>query len=515
MLRPLRGLTRRRSSQTKTMPAPTTGWNARDPLATMPESDAIQLDNWFPTVGSVVNRLGSEDWVTGLPAQVNTLMTYGGGTQKMFAASSTSIYDVTSQGAVGAAVVTGLTSSKFKYTNISTAGGRYMYCVNGADSPRLYDGTNWTAITGVSTPAITGITTSLLCDVVQWKRRLFFTELDSLSVWYLPVDSVGGAASEIDFGPLFKLGGEIVTVATWTIDGGYGMDDHLVIITDKGEVAVYRGTDPSSAADFALIGVYYIGAPVGTRPCVKFGGDLLVITLDGVFPLSRALQSTRIDSKVAITDKISGAVSDAVGQYQNIYGWQPFVFPKGDMLIINVPYSAGTRVYQYVMNTMTGAWCRFTGWNANAFELLNDNLYFAANTKVVKAWTGTDDSGAAITCTAKQAHSSFGSMAALKHWKAARPIFSANLKPTLSLGINVDFTDSTPSILQTISSLPAGIWDSAKWDRNAFDGSRVYKEWRSINGIGYYASFYMQVTSDELDIAWQSTDFLFEAGGVL
>lgn len=511
----LRTSHRGQKSQTRSIPAPIGGWNARDPLATMPETDAVQLDNWFPTTGTVVNRLGSEDWATGLPAQVNSLMAYGGATQKLFAASGTEIYDVTSQGAVGAAVVTGLTSSKFKYTNISTAGGKYLYCVNGADSPRMYDGTNWTTITGASTPAITGVTTSTLCDVVVWKNRLFFTEVDSLSVWYLPVNSIGGAASEIDFGPLFKLGGEIVTVATWTIDGGYGMDDHLVIITDKGEVAVYRGTDPSSAADFALIGVYRIGAPIGTRPCVKMGGDLLIITLDGVFPLSKALQSDRVDSKAAITDKISGAMSDAASAYQFIYGWQATLFPKGDMLLINVPYSAGTRVYQYVMNTTTGAWCRFTGWNANAFELLSDDLYFATNTKVCKAWTGTDDSGSAITVTAKQAHSSFGNMAALKHWKGARPIFSANLKPTLSLGINVDFADSTPAVLQTISSLPAGIWDSAKWDRNAFDGSRVYKEWRTISGIGYYASFYMQITSDELDIAWQSTDFLFEVGGVL
>jgi hypothetical protein len=58
----------------------------------------------------------------------------------------------------------------------------------------------------------------------------------------------------------------------------------LVFVTDQGEVMVYRGTDPSSASTWALIGIWIVGAPIGNRCLMKYGGDLLVLTLDGLDP---------------------------------------------------------------------------------------------------------------------------------------------------------------------------------------------------------------------------------------
>jgi hypothetical protein len=85
-------------------------------------------------------------------------MTYSGGaTDEMWAISDGEIFDVTSAGAVGAAAVsTGLTNSRWEYTNVTTAGGNYLYAANGVDKPLLYNGSTWTAIDAVSSPAITG-----------------------------------------------------------------------------------------------------------------------------------------------------------------------------------------------------------------------------------------------------------------------------------------------------------------------------------------------------------------------
>lgn len=40
-----------------------------------------------------------------------------------------------------------------------------------------------------------------------YKNRLFFVEKDSLNAWYLPVDSIGGAAEKFPLGGVFTRGG--------------------------------------------------------------------------------------------------------------------------------------------------------------------------------------------------------------------------------------------------------------------------------------------------------------------
>ena len=52
----------------------------------------------------------------------------------------------------------------------------------------------------------------------------------------------------------------------------------------SGEVIVYNGTNP---ADFTLVGVFNIAAPLSIRGVVKLGGDLIVMTKDGYMPLER------------------------------------------------------------------------------------------------------------------------------------------------------------------------------------------------------------------------------------
>lgn len=506
----------RPAARTKTIPAPLGGWNTRDSLALMEPTDAVILDNWWPRTSDMINRRGSSVWATGLAHPVNTLMTYAIPTgQLMFAAAGVGIYDVSTQGAVGAAVVTGLGSTAFQYTNMNTAGGSFLYAVNGVDDALLYDGTTWTAINTLSTPAITGIATSTFKQVNLWKRRLFFVEKESMSVWYLPVNSIGGIASEINFGSLFKKGGKIIATATWTVDAGYGADDNLVVITNRGEVAVYTGTDPANAATFSLIGVFELGSPVSDRCFVKYAGDLLIITLDGIVPMSKALSSTRVDNRVAISDKISGAMTDATTQYQFNFGWQGILFPKVNMLLFNIPVRESEESWQFVMNTLTGAWARFTNWNANAFELFNDDLYFGGDGAVYKAWDGWDDLGGNIVADVKQAFNYFDAPAQLKHWKMARPIFFANRPPPFQINLDIDFDNQQIFSQPTTDVSSVAIWDNNTWDNANWNGQNIYKYWQSLAKLGYCAGLRMVVTGNGLDVTWPSTDFLYEYGGVL
>lgn len=512
---PLKTGQRKRSS-TASLPAPVGGWNARDALGAMPPEDAAQLTNWWPATSSVYLRYGYSPHATGLDGQCETLLVYNGLTSnKMFGATDNgSIYDVTAAGAVGAAVVSALTNGRLQYTQITTAGGTFMMAVNGADKMEYYDGTTWSA--DGTTYTVTGVDTATCININLFKNRIWFIKENTLSAWYLPTASIQGAAAEFPLGGVANLGGSLIAMATWTIDAGYGVDDLAVFITSQGEIIVYRGTDPSSAATFALVGVWQVGQPVGTRCWLKYGSDLLVITQDGVMPMSAGLQSSRLDPRVSLTDKIQFAVSTAVSLYSGNFGWQLLYFPKENQLYLNVPIQVGQNQQQYVMNTITKNWCNFTDWQANCWALLNNNPYFGGNTTVNLAWDGYDDNDTDISATAIQAFSNFGNPAVQKRFTMMRPVFFTNGSPALLGEINVDFDLSDTTAPLSTAAIPYAVWDTGLWDSAIWGSDTVLQQnWQSVTGIGYYGAPFIKVAAQGITVQWVNTTVVFENGGVL
>lgn len=497
-------------------PAPVGGWNARDALANMPPTDAVSLVNWFPTPSLCMVRKGKTDFATGLPDVVETVAAYNGASSKLFAASDGKIYDVTSGGAVGAAVVSGLTSNRFQYINFTTAGGvRYLCMVNGADSPRFYNGSAWITITGASTPAITGITTSNIASITSHKGRLWLIMNSGLDAYYLPTGDAGGAATVYPMASVFKGGGKILAAETWSADAGSGIADHLVFVTDQGEVAIFAGSDPSDADAWALVGLYWIGAAIGRRPLLKYGGDVLIICQYGLLPMSQLLQSVVINTASTLTDKIQFATSTSISAYGNFFGWQMIQFAKENQLLLNVPISE-TEFEQYVMNTISGAWCRFTGWNAFCWEVWGDHTYFGGDGVVSKAWDGYDDAGEQINTDLKTAFDYFGMPGVLKQWTMCRPIISSDSSPAITYGLNVDFSDDNVAGVPSFISSPTGIWDSATWDVSAWGGGlSIFKGWQFLSGLGYCGALRMKTASRGATLQLSSIDYMLERGGVL
>lgn len=506
----------RQVSKNVTLPSPIGGWNARDSLTAMAASDAVSLTNWFPLTTECKVRQGYTPWTTGISGQVESLMVYSGGTtESMFAAAGTSFYDVSTAGAVGAAVVTGLTNARWQWTNIATSGGNFMYTANGVDAPRLYNGTTWTTITGVSVPAITGVTTTTLNNPIVFKTRAWFIEKGTLKTWYLPTNAIGGAANAIDVSAVAQLGGYIVDHMGWTIDAGQGVDDYYVMVTSMGEIIVYQGSDPSSANTWALRGVWRLGHPVGSRCLFKLGGDVLMLSQDGLLPLGAALQSSRVNPRVALTDKIQQAVSSSVGSYGGNFGWQMLYYARENMLIVNVPVQEGQDQQQYAMNTITKSWCNFTGWAANCWALFNDTPYFGGNGVVNKAWSGYSDNGANISTSALQAFSSYGT-ANQKRFTMMQPMFRSNGSPAISAALNIDFMIDIPTASLSFSPISYGVWDVGLWD-SAIWGSdlNVIRNWQGATGVGQYAGIVMQSSTADIDTRWVSTTIVYETGGVL
>lgn len=510
--RAIRGL---QKSRPFTLPAPIGGWNVRDPLEGMPERDAVVLENWFPKASQVELRPGAVNWATGFVNVPKTLMPWNGQSDsKLFAATSIGIYDVTSSGALGASLST-VTDPNFSHVNFTTAGGHFLVAVNGVDKLQLYDGTAWAAIDGTTTPAITGLATTSLESVAVAKRRLWFVQKNSASAWYLPAAAVGGALTELPLGQVFTLGGKLVAIGNWTVDGGDGSDDYTVFMSSEGQVAVYKGTDPASSTTFSLVGTYYIGEPIGRKCFAKYGGDLLVLCQNGLFPLSKALQSSTIDKNIALTAKIDTAFTEAATKYHENPGWSICVFPQGSFVLVNIPVST-TTAEQYVMNSVTGAWCKFTGWNAYDWAVFGTELYFAAANKTAKAWTGVSDFGSNIVGRAQQAYTMCRSPQQ-KHIKMLRPIVTIDGAASIALAIDIDYAVSGFPASTVAAGSSASLWDASNWDTAvwASDGE-VRKDWATVFSFPCYAAaLRLQCATNSVTIKWSATVFVAQPCGVL
>lgn len=306
-------------------------------------------------------------------------------------------------------------------------------------------------------------------------------------------------------------------MATWTFDGGAGPDDYAVFVTSKGEIAVYTGTNPSVSANWSLKGVYFLGQPLSRRCFVNYGGDLVLITQNGAYPLAAALQSATIDRRLSLTNKIETAFTQAARLYGSNFGWEAILYPAQNALLFNVPVDETGSQEQYVMNTTTKSWCSFNAWGAQTFGLLNGELYYGEAGQVTKAWTGTDDQGSNIVIEAKQAFSYFGAEGREKRFVLFRPVFSANGNLSFLTGLDVDFRDEVISGEATYNVSAGGLWNTAIWDTSYWAANlEVLKDWTSPQrNVGYCAAGKIKIATNLLTIQWMSSDFVYEVGGIL
>ncbi len=500
-----------------TIPAPIGGLNDRDAIADMSPTDAVIMKNWWPEPGKVSVRKGSITHAEGMTGDVESVFEYHppSGVIELFAAAGGDIFDVTTSGAVGLPVVSGQTSDRYQTMAATTAGGSFLYAFNGEDEPLLYDGSTWTSINGSSVPAITGITdTKTIIDGLVFKGRAYLIQKNSMNLWYLPPAQIGGEAKAIDMGQIFQRGGFVVTAKTWTIDSGNGSDDHMVVISSNGEVAVFAGYDPETLGSWSLIGVFHLGRPVGQRCALKFGGDLLIICEDGVFPLGKGLLSASVDRRVALTDKIQNRIRLSANTYKSTFGWELCLASDHSALILNVP--GQTTHKQYAQNTLTGAWGEFEGWDAKCWLYSELGLFYGSNGRVVRAWTFDSDDGDAIEADCLQAFNHFGTKVRTKFFTLIRPYIATGGVPSILYSLNGDYTATNPSGV-LITRPPTGmLWGSMYWGSMVWGGSlQQVQDWLTVGGIFKSAGLRLMVLNNSSPVEWAATDFVFSQGGLL
>lgn len=461
-------------AQSFTFPAPIRGWVLNENLATAQPAGARILDNWICTTTGVRVRAGCIKYAT-LTGPVKSLFTYNSGADAFFAATANAIFTITAPASPTVpltATVSGLTSGDFATVQFGTAGGNFMYAVNGTDSPYLYNGATWTAITGASSPAITGVTTSTLSHVWSYASRVFFVQNGTLNAWYLPVDSIGGVAASFSLAGVFKSGGALLFGATWSQDSGAGLDDKCVFVSTEGEVAVYAGTNPGSASDWALQGVYSMPKPLGKNAHIQAGGDLLIATEVGLIPISAAVHTdlAAIESK-AVSAPIASYWQEKVRAFGG--SWVMTKAPRRGVMFVSQPDPSGTTKTALAVNLLTGAWSRCTGWDTQCLGYFNNNPYFGAGDNCVYVMdTGGADAGMPYTALYLGQHDPMGAYGRQKTVRQMRAMFQTGspINPKLSALANYrEDTSSPPSSPSNyaLDTWDVGLWDVALWDADA------------------------------------------------
>lgn len=455
------------------------------------------MDNWFPTAQGARLRGGSRIFATvGNP--VVRLMTHrSGSAESVFAATSDSIFNITAvadPAVAPAADLSALTSGDWSFVQFATPGGQFLVMANGADSARNFDGAAWTI------PAITGVTSADLSFVWTHKRRLWFVEGGTLSAWYLPVNSIAGAAAEFPLDGVFKLGGALLFGGSWSLDAGDGLDDVMLFVTTEGEIAVYQGTDPST--DYALTGVYRIGRPLNKHGWFRAGGDLCILTKDGIIPVSAALNKdvTALQA-AAITHPIEDLWQQAVAN-ATTGKFPAIVWPTRTLFAVGVPASEASPV-TLVANARTGAWARVTGWDTQCFALFGDELLFGDSVgRVIKADAGGNDyyEGDQISYTAKLVpkFQDFGGS-----WDKfalhARALWLAGAGYTVALSCFSNYAIGDYPTVAATAEEPDSKWGGGiKWGSGVkwgtTDAITTGSDWQAVSGSGFALAPVLTIT---------------------
>lgn len=548
---------------------PAKGINARDSLALMGPENAISLVNVLCEPYGLRTRKGYSEWAKNLPPLdpptvtpvATVMMHYPALTPTLvalakpmsarpiftrllteprapatppvgtlFAARDGKLFNVTAGGVgpwVAEAGVAGA-SDFWTWLNFQNLAGSFLVATNDAGGYALYNGAAWVVpVMGSGAGQIDGIDPAKFCFVVEHKKRLWFIEKDSTKSWYLPVGQITGLAKEFNFGEQFKHGGHLVALACWTVDGGIGVDDYFVAVSSQGDVALYKGTDPDSPTDWAIVGVWHVGAlPVGRRPVVNTGADVYILSQFGVTPISLLLNAPQqgLLEQRRTTYLIAPLIARLMREFSNLTGWQIYTLPKEELFLIGVPREAQQFGGQYfVLKLSTGGWSLTKDVPYASFVNADQSVFAGTNDgRVVRAFDGPLDNvligsqvGVPIQCQVTPAYQPLGAPGYQKMILLIRPTFITTITPTLRLQILTDYGPPKPAVVPTLPDISVSRWNEDLWDTAKWSGVQdPIHRWLGCHGVGFAATAQLDYKAGG-DTVLASIDFWTQQGGVM
>lgn len=522
------------------IPAPIGGLNTIAAGSSMPATDCVQLYNMVAAEYGLRSRFGSREWVTGCTGladnQIRTMLPFTGSAKngaqdKVFAVTSTGIWDVTASSATPSQVVvfpiqSGDAGKGICHGYVNAAGHWLLYCdeENGYHTYSEASGT-WTVVAlGGGATEISGVDPAGFAFVMSWKSRLWFVAKDTADVWYLAAGAIYGAATKLSIKAQFRAGGPIIGLWNWTLDGGIGIDDYLVAVSGGGDVAVYKGSDPSSATTFSLNGTWSAGAvPAGRHIASNFGGDLLLLTKSGIRPLSQ-LVSGGEGSGTYLTAKIANLFNARMLDRSELPGWAIHLHPEDNALIVTVPTTDGANCEQLTFSLWNKSWSSYRDLPLYCACVFGKKLYMGdvdgrvlINDGYIDGVTLADPNAfTVIQWALLTAFQNLGS-ARMKKVEMLRPtLLCEGSAPTYDVRAKYryDFSELAP-VTDVVPPGGASAWDAAIWDSSVWGGDyQASQSARGAAGMGVDVAVAIRGTAKSRTVL-VGFDVMFQQGGLL
>jgi hypothetical protein len=267
---------------------------------------------------------------------------------------------------------------------------------------------------------------------------------------------------------------------------------------------IFSGSNPADPNYWRLEGRYQIPKPMGMNAHIALGGDLLVATTEGIVPISSALTKDAEQLELAmITLRIRSMWRDqAIAK--SAWSWTMERWDEQGLMFVTWPGGvAGARMCA-VVNTGTGAWTRYVGYDATCWIRMRGDMFFGTQGGIIMQAdrTGYDD-GQPYVATYVGGWETFGANPNQMVWRQARASFAAGpnepFQPQITSTINYVVTIPTPPSAGPDPGIldlwDQGLWDTAKWDAPGAPAPVVRDTgWISVGMTGYSHAPICQVT---------------------
>lgn len=348
--------------------------------------------------------------------------------------------------------------------------------------------------------------------VMAHQNRLFFADQSNLAVYYLPLLQKSGLISYVPLNNVFKRGGYIKAMYTWTIEGGTNMNDQLVIFSSNGECAIYGGVDPDT--DFQLSGVFRFHAPMSKHAVANYGGELYVFVPAGLMPMSTLMKAENEHLGQAEQKLVTTFLTDAIG-YRTSPGWQAFINPSTGRLFCNIPQGSPNKYRQLVRHMPREVWTEFGELPARCWGWADPFVYFGDDNGNIYEMhpAHQTDNGKPIRVDVLFAWSRFKTAMRKKfHGVQAYIITDGDPRPVVDVKVDFDYNPGV-NIPDTSGVLSGSLWNAAKWNVALWAPGKLARIiWNGVASSGTYGAVRVTADVNNCYFALTGVDVLFETG---
>lgn len=351
--------------------------------------------------------------------------------------------------------------------------------------------------------------------VLSHMNRLWFADSANLAVYYLPIQQKSGQLAVLPLNALFKRGGSIRAMYTWTTDGAINLTDQLVIFSTNGECVIYSGVDPGKDGDFQLTGIFRFDSPMSKHSVVNYGGELYVLISTGMVPMSTLMRAESEQLGKSDQNVFSSFFNSALKQ-RGAPGWQAFINPSSGRIYCNMPQGGKTytQMIRFMPNPIWGSW---SGLQSRCWGWVADRVFFGTDDgKIFEMHPNfLNDNGRPIRVDVQAAWSNLGTPAA-KHFKMVLPYITTDGTPRPFVDVKVDYDYAMPVNQPDVTFSAEGAnWDTATWDVDAWAGTpRTRNNWTGVGIIGRVGAPRLVALVSNCEFSLTGWDVLFEGGSI-